>query len=425
MAAQGEIIDGKYVFEAIEYKTSKGVNSWEIFVELLKNGNPCPITEALISSKLDDSYSASISVNSGKVGGKIRDTVPTIVKEGKNKGRSNETTCLTQAIKEAASKHAKHRKNKQLTAEADEIDYTPPPMLLETEHNTAATVLTDDDFKRGLSVQPKLNGIRCIATMIDGKVLLYSRKCEDFPGSPAIIADLGKLLRPGIYLDGELYKHGASLQYISGQARKTDNNGDLHFHAFDTFTLESAGTMPYAERKKVLSAILKTAMATIHHVPVFRIFSRDELKALVSKFINDGYEGAVVRRDSGIYKFGYNSSRSPDALKFKLTFSAEFPVIGFTEGKGQSEGAIIWICETASKNTFTVVPKNMTLAERKKIYAEVSKPGVFDKLIRGCLLTVDYQEMSELGTPMRMNSVIMRTYESGPAADPIHILLNL
>ena len=82
--------------------------------------------------------------------------------------------------------------------------------------------LTPNDFKSGITLQPKLNGIRAV---FDGKEL-YSRTGKTLPGKAHIISALMELKKrcanmPS--LDGELYLHGEPLNYISGQARKEND----------------------------------------------------------------------------------------------------------------------------------------------------------------------------------------------------------
>ncbi len=61
-------------------------------------------------------------------------------------------------------------------------------------------------------------------------------------------------------------------------------------------------------------------------------------------------------------------------MKIKPKHDAEFPVVGFTQGRrGKDVGAVIWECGVPNPvnprdKTFTVVPKDMTYEQRYAIY---------------------------------------------------------
>jgi len=92
----------------------------------------------------------------------------------------------------------------------------------------------------------------------------------------------------------------------------------------------------------------------------------------------------------------------------------EFEVVDYTEGeKGKHSGAIVWICK-AGNDVFHVVPK-MKIDERKDVYIAMGKKiddtTVFEKYIKGLMLTIEYAEKSETGKPLRGNSVAFRAHD--------------
>jgi ATP-dependent DNA ligase len=235
-----------------------------------------------------------------------------------------------------------------------------------------------------------------------------------------------------IYLDGEIYKHGVSLLYIAGQSRRDTDNSDLEYHIFDLiFTTKM--DMESKERQFILSEIFKMytdytfsmngPLHYLHRVPNHKPNTLDEVFLLKDSYVRHGYEGIIVRRDSGLYKFSYNKARTSDIVKIKAKFTDEFKCIGYTQGeKGKDIGAIIWICETEDHKQFNVVPKNMTYQERYRIFEIVNTGDNFDKYIKGKMLTVEYDEISsKTGIPLRAKAEAFRTYESGD--DPIAKLL--
>jgi ATP-dependent DNA ligase len=249
------------------------------------------------------------------------------------------------------------------------------------------------------------------------------------------------------YFDGELYLHGRPLNWISGQARRGDDEGALEFHIFDVFFphARAAGfDMPSRARQEYLAAAFAAAAASgialdhVKRVENFPVKSEAEMNALAARFLAEGYEGAIARKDAAGYRYGYSNYHSANLLKIKPVMDAEFPVVGFTQGtRGKDVGAVIWECEVPDGDPrdrgFTVVPRNMTYEERYALFRclgeVVGGPGApgltrFERDIKGLPLTVEFREVSaKTGKPLQAKAVAFRTYEAGPAADPVRALL--
>jgi hypothetical protein len=437
----GKIIDGHtFTFTTLTYQVASGAqNTWEISVTLYKNNAPFNIDDAMLRKpchKLSDEYTAKISVKCGKVGGKIRDSSDTIITEGKNIGRSNETNCLTQAIRDALGKYNKQLKVKGPTDPiADVKDMTPPPMLVAKEGAVKSAILTDQDFVDGIILQHKFNGVRCVITILEGKIFSYSRTGREYMGLENIKKHILDMLTlcPGVYFDGELYKHGKPLNWISGQARKEKDDNLLEYHIYDLFFVDERKEMISEDRQMLLSKIIKES-DVIKRVPNYNVKSKDEIIKMTDKFIKDGYEGGIVRKNKCVYQHSYNNYHSPNIIKIKYTSDAEYPIIGFSKGVGVDEGAIIWRCAVTPEHTdlynpddceFNVVPKIISKDDRRSIYScmvKITDNGqtVFDRYIKGLPLTVQYSELSsKTGIPQQAKAICVRSYENGPDLDPI------
>jgi hypothetical protein len=220
------------------------------------------------------------------------------------------------------------------------------------------------------------------------------------------------------YYAGELYKHGISLNIISGQARKEHSSIDLEYHIFDVFfpsVIEKGHNLISEKRQLFIDYIFEKVapleLTNIKRVENFPVHNMLEINALVDSFIADGYEGAIARRNNGIYIYSINNYHSREVLKIKPTFDAEFTIVGFTQGtKGKDLGAIIWLCAVPDKENlqFHVVP-NMPLAERKKLYKKLSEESASSPI--GKLLTVSYAELSPNGIPLQPKGIAIRDYE--------------
>lgn len=238
-----------------------------------------------------------------------------------------------------------------------------------------------------------------------------------------------------MYLDGELYKHGRSLQWISGQGRRGEG-GDVEYHVYDAFW-PAEPTLPARERLERLdrffAAAPPDATDVVVRVPGVRVASEAEIRALADQYVAEGYEGAIARRLGRAYEYGANGRHSTALLKYKPRHDAEFPLVGFSAAeKGAHAGAVIWACragEGAGAAEFTVVP-SMPTADRKRLFRLLQRPAadvyaargevapaedasrtVFEAFFRGAPLTVEYAELSDGGLPLQPKALAFRTYE--------------
>lgn len=416
--------------------------------------------------------------------GKVKASKPTRVTAGKNLGRANATNPLTQALRDALGRYNKHARvaglpsapaNRQAATAnqvAEEATANPPPMLVRRLAESGRAALTPEDFRRGVTVQRKLDGVRLVAHLRDGGVSVYSRTGGEYKGlgqlrngiqlllerappagpellkplpsceqkSEAALSDLGP-----VYLDGEAYLHGKSLEWISGQARRSDDDATLEYWVYDCFFPEAVAAnvdVPSARRQEYLDRLFAAAPVPPHVRRVKNHPAADlaEVKALADQFVREGYEGAIARRDCAGYRYSHHGYHSTNLLKVKPLYSAEFKVVGYTEGKrGKDKGALVWICEVdpehsrdAGDRTFRVVPKNMTYDERYRIYQclaqEVERDGApatrFERDFEGLPLTVEFPGRSKkTGKPLQAKALAFRTYEAGPENDPVKLAL--
>jgi ATP-dependent DNA ligase len=374
-------------------------------------------------------------------------------------------------------------------AEGAAFDPRPPPQLVKKLGETKDATLSEADFRRGVFVQRKFNGTRCIARVaknadpqrdaVDAQgqeveVALYSRTSRDVPGQPRLLAALADLARaapaaawpPGLaaHFDGEMYRHGAALHEISGQTRRAGKAADIEltFHVYDVFfpgEIYEGVDRPADARQAFLDAVGLAAcsagapadaqgqgapaLCRVENYPAADIA---EVRTLQRRFVAEGFEGAIARKAGAGYRYSYNNYHSANLVKIKDIHDSEFPVVGFTEGdRGKEVGAIIWICRVPKPkipgdDQFHVVPKNMDYDTRRLLFSCLSElvprsaaapagpanPLVtrFERDLRGLPLTVEYPELSaKTGKPSQAKALAFRTYEGGPAADPVRRLL--
>lgn len=447
----------EFVFPTITYTNErKDSLEWSISIKLKKGDKYVVISEKMLDQpliRLDNSYIGEINVISQQVGGKIRKTVPTIIDSGKNIGKKNETNVLTQSFRDALSLYNKQNKKTSSTI----YDNQPPPMLIQWLNDSKTAVLTPEYFNEGITVQRKYNGVRYVTYMNPKlEIIQYSRTGSYYYPNKylndeliSILSNIPKISigKYGIttleelsiyqqsnpYLDGELYLHGRSLSYISGQARKESDKDELNYYIFDIFfpyAISNGFNMISKYRQQYLEDLflLNTNISHIKKVENYKVNSLDDINNLANTFIKEGYEGAVARKDNKEYKYSFNNYHSSNVLKIKPIYSDEFKVIDFTEGKkGKDVGKIIWLCEVnniidPNDTTFTVVP-NLSLKEREVLFNCLSekvnkKQNRFERDIKGLPLTLEYSEISsKTGKPLQAKAIAFRTYEG--SIDPI------
>ena len=268
----------------------------------------------------------------------------------KNVGRANATTAEEQAVAEATAKWEKQRKKKYyLTIDEAKNTASRKPMLAQKF----------DQHKKKLVypviVQPKLDGVRCLAYREGGKVVLHSRGGEVYD-----VKHISDALEPYLgedeELDGEIYIHGMSLQQIVSLVKRPQGGSlSLQYWVYDMpqegRTNEERDHDRYEWFRKVYatageSCVVRQVVSSLQHKESY-------VRAFHDNCVLAGYEGAIIRSRTGLYRHGY---RSPDLLKMKVFDDGEFTITGWKTGKGAFAGVPVFECQ-ARGGTFDVVPR--------------------------------------------------------------------
>lgn len=309
------------------------------------------------------------------------------VLSGKNKGKRNETSHFQQAVLEAQSKYNnKLRSGYQIDKEPKD---TFEPMLAQSFDKK------EKDIVYPCFIQPKLDGVRCIQK--NGK--LYSRKGTEF--SEYLNSLLILNIPENIILDGEIYADSSIMPFetLVGLVKRNQNAPDpvliqkLKYIIFDVYFKDEPDS-PFEERLKWLNTNIPNCILTE------TVENKNELMTKYSNYLNENYEGIMIRNKLGRYQKNY---RSPNLQKFKNMITEEFEIVGFKDGVGQDFEAIIWTCKTQNDKLFDVKPKG-TIESRKKIYK------IGNEFI-GKFITVQFQGYLETGIPRFPIGISIRDYE--------------
>jgi len=250
-------------------------------------------------------------------------------------------------------------------------------------------------------VQQKLDGIRCISYMKDGKVVLESRKGIPFQNFEILRNQLREVfaqLPNTMYLDGELYTDKVDFETLSGMVRLTEKKlkvGDreringIEYHLYD-FVDTARQDLTYQQRHEMIDTLFQRHgdKSLLKKVPTHVVSKLEDVKTMHDRFVQQGYEGVMIREMSGVYEV---QKRSKFLQKYKEFFEEEFKIVGFHEGTGDMKGCVIWDCENKEGKIFAVVPKG-TFETKREFYQNGAK--YVNKL-----LTVIYQELTADGVP--------------------------
>ena len=330
----------------------------------------------------------------GQKGGKVQHGEETI-SEGKNVGRSNETSPEEQALAEARSKwEAKIKKgyvediNRAVAGEKD-IEGGFDPML--------AHKFADHGHKIRFPayVQPKLNGHRCLAVIEDGTCSLWSRTRKPITSCPHIVEELERMFPTGSYqFDGELYNHAYkdSFEELASLIRQEVPHEDCTEIEYWVYDKNVPGT--FKQRSDELhDDLLDKDDRTVHAqyivlVGTTLVKDEDELTEKFGMFLASGYEGAMVRNTAGLYV----GKRSYDLQKVKEFHDEDYSIVGINEGRGSYAGCGIFVCQTPEGKTFDV--KMRGPKERLTEFLNDHSLWKDKKLV------VKYQYISKYGVPI-------------------------
>lgn len=309
----------------------------------------------------------NLYIEHGQLNGKLQ--MKSEVVPGKNIGRSNETTPKQQAEFEAKSRMKKqidkgYRENPD---ELKDLDLLP--------------MLANDYLKQGHRIKypcwvsDKLDGVRCLAIRTEAGVVLKSRGGKLYDVKH-IQDQLNISMQIGEIWDGELYIHGKYLEEIVSAVKKpNDMTANLWFVVFDV-----VNDKPFEKRLCDIVAIHgRTMNHQVDAIVYTQVGSEDEMKCAHKDCVARGYEGIMLRNESGVYESG---KRSADLQKYKEFLDSEFKIVDVVSDK--DGGAVFVVENTFADNQFNVV--GGTHEQRKQWLAE--KGSLIGKYI-----TVKYQTL--------------------------------
>jgi DNA ligase-1 len=260
--------------------------------------------------------------------------------EAKNVGKSNSTTAADQAYNECGNLY-EIKMDRGYFMDITCVDNwgKTKPMLAASWDKRSDKI----DWAAGVISQPKLDGIRCIARA-DG---LWTRTGKAITSIPHIAQALAPLFEanPDLILDGELYNHDLrddfnTITSIVRKAKPSEAELEraaevIQYHVYD---LPAHGGTA-REREAELAGLWmdldgNESETKIHFVDTAFVADQETLDQLYGAYIEQGYEGQMIRLPEGLYEF----KRSNGLIKRKEFLTDEFKVYAVHEGNGNWRG---------------------------------------------------------------------------------------
>jgi len=196
----------------------------------------------------------------------------------------------------------------------------------------AATVDDIQNLQFPLFASPKLDGIR--AVFLGGRFI--SRSLKDIPNKHVqrLFGQLARQTSGLEQLDGELIVGSPVAPDVfrttSSAVMSHDGSPDVKFFVFDEIPM---GKDPGFEmRSAALSRrIKKLGSELVTVVPQVKVLSAEDLLGLEAKWLAQGFEGVMLRRPDGLYKYGRSTVREGHLMKVKQFLDSEAEIIGFEQ----------------------------------------------------------------------------------------------
>lgn len=287
--------------------------------------------------------------------------------EPKNVGKKNATTSTEQAHSEIENLY-KIKSERGYFADIDQIDNVPfvKPMLAVDIEKRYGKFKFKDEGGEVMWAQPKLDGIRCIARA-DG---LWTRTGKPIVALPHLVAALAPMFEddPDLILDGELYNHALkddfnTITSVVRKAKPSDADIEkardaIEYHVYDMPSEDDIFSSRISRLKSLVEHFggidgAVSGIEALNVVETVPVYTKEELDAIYGGWIEDGYEGQMLRLNES-----YQFKRSNFLMKRKDFMSEEFPVIAMEEGRGNWAGCVKrFVVQLPNGNTCEATPR--------------------------------------------------------------------
>jgi DNA ligase-1 len=244
-------------------------------------------------------------------------------------GRTSEDQALFEASSDMQKKLAREYRNQIHLVDMKINDWVKPMLAHKYE-----------DWQGPCFSQPKLDGIRCIATSSG----LFSREGQPFVAAPHVMWALEPVFakNPGVVFDGEFYNHDFHDDFnaiVSAVKRTKPSAADLEVSAklvqYHVYDLPSMAAHSFADRRQAIGDLMGEGLGqgVVQRVETMSCVTPTELDGMYEHYLKENYEGQMVRLNAP-----YEHKRSKKLLKRKEFRDGEFPVVEVLPGNGNWAG---------------------------------------------------------------------------------------
>jgi DNA ligase 1 len=215
---------------------------------------------------------------------------------------------------------------------------------LTTRHENGKGIIIEDNVNYPIRVEPKLDGLRCIAVKHEGTVTMFTRSGNVLETLPKIKLALEKAQWDEFVLDGEImgesWNESASI-VMSHKKGKDDSS--MIFHVFDAMPFidwqDQVSELTLTNRVALVGELVtKCDNPVVKQVPGRLVKNQEELLGMYASETSAGFEGVMLKDLDALYLF----KRSSNIKKLKPTMTFEGVVIGHYEGNRGTKREGLW-----------------------------------------------------------------------------------
>ncbi|NBO99905.1 MAG: hypothetical protein EBU90_07220 [Proteobacteria bacterium] len=215
---------------------------------------------------------------------------------------------------------------------------------LKTHYENGSGIIIDDDVSYPIRIEPKLDGLRCVAVKHNGEVTMFTRNGTVLETLPRIKLLLESAPWDNFVLDGEImgadWNESASV-VMSHKKNKDDSN--MIFHVFDAMCFEDwrdqENFLPLKDRVELVQELVsQVSSSSIVQVQGRTVNDQEELLAMYLRDTDDGYEGVMIKDLDAHYVF----KRTSNIRKMKPVATYEGVIVGHYEGRRGSKREGLW-----------------------------------------------------------------------------------
>ncbi|MHA2501207.1 MAG: ATP-dependent DNA ligase [Candidatus Hodarchaeales archaeon] len=298
------------------------------------------------------------------------------------------------------------------------------PMLAEKVDNFPEAF---EQHNQRAVIEPKLDGLRAqIHVDGEGEARIYSRLLKDITASfPELVEAMRVLHCHSIILDGEIvaFVDGKQVFFQDLVKRKRKHESEEHaeripseYYAFDILLHKEQQLIddPYSHRREILATVVPRE-GKIRLMESHEVKEVDRIKHFYETFLEQGYEGAMIKSLDGPYLAG---RRGKYWLKLKQEMELDLVIVGAERGHGRRTG---WLSDyllaayDEESAEFVVVGKTfkgLTDAEFQEMTRILEEIIVRDEGW-GVTVTPEFQEMTRI-----LEEIIVRDEGWGVTVTP-------